>query len=92
MSTIVAIDLRLAGEIPPKHGFLQVVKPVPAHHRLRGAWRAASARCCLVRAPLTAPTPICRSSLMRSRAVSSSLLHRSRAILRSLRARDPSAC
>ena len=33
----VAIDLRLAGEIPPKHSVLQKLNPVPAVHHLRGS-------------------------------------------------------
>ncbi|HYZ98382.1 MAG TPA: PEP/pyruvate-binding domain-containing protein, partial [Acidimicrobiales bacterium] len=40
----VAIDLRLAGEIKPKHRWLQRLNPIPAVRRLRGAWRVGRLR------------------------------------------------
>jgi pyruvate,water dikinase len=40
----VAIDLRLAGEIVPKRTVVHKLNPVPAAHRLRGAWRVGRLR------------------------------------------------
>src|SRR5919106_12994 len=45
----VAIDLRLAGEIKPKHRWLQRLNPIPAVRRLRGAWRVGRLRGALPR-------------------------------------------
>jgi pyruvate,water dikinase len=43
----VAIDLRLAGELVPKHTVAHRLNPVPAYHRLRGAWRVGRLRSAL---------------------------------------------
>ena len=45
----VAIDLQLAGEIPPKHSVLQKLNPVLAAHHLRAAWRVGRLRAALPR-------------------------------------------
>lgn len=43
----VAIDLRLAGEIPTPRGLLRRLNPVPAVRRLRSAWRVGRLRAAL---------------------------------------------
>jgi pyruvate,water dikinase len=43
----VAIDLRLAGEIVPKRSVARALNPIPAFHRLRGAWRVGRLRSAL---------------------------------------------
>jgi phosphohistidine swiveling domain-containing protein len=43
----VAIDLRLAGEIPPPHGLAHRMNPVAAVRRLLGAWRVGRLRAAL---------------------------------------------
>jgi rifampicin phosphotransferase len=45
----VAIDLRLAGEIKPKHTMLRRLNPILAIHQLRGAWRVGRLRSALPR-------------------------------------------
>jgi phosphohistidine swiveling domain-containing protein len=90
----VAIDLRLAGEISPKHGLLQRLNPIPAAHRLRGAWRVGRLRAALPRlaehlldrvdADLEAVPAL--PDLTSRQLIA--LLHRSRAILRALHAHE----
>ncbi len=90
----VAIDLRLAGEVSPKHGLLQKLNPIPAAHRLRGAWRVGRLRAALPRlaehlldrvdADLEAVPAL--SDLTSRQLIA--LLHRSRAILRALHAHE----
>ncbi|QYG92277.1 pyruvate, phosphate dikinase [Iamia sp. SCSIO 61187] len=43
----VAIDLRLAGDVPPPRGLLRRLNPVPAVRRLRSAWRVGRLRAAL---------------------------------------------
>src|ERR671910_680783 len=43
----VAIDLRLAGEIKPKHRMVHKLNPIPAARQLRGAWRGGQLRSAL---------------------------------------------
>ncbi|HEX7132245.1 MAG TPA: PEP-utilizing enzyme, partial [Iamia sp.] len=43
----VAIDLHLAGEIPPRHRLAHRLNPVPALRRLRAAWRVGRLRAAL---------------------------------------------
>src|SRR5918993_525001 len=43
----VAIDLRLAGEIKPKHRMVHKLNPIPAARQLRGAWRVGRLRSAL---------------------------------------------
>ena len=45
----VAIDLRLSGEIVPKRTVAHRLNPIPAVHRLRGAWRVGRLRSALPR-------------------------------------------
>jgi pyruvate,water dikinase len=45
----VAIDLRLAGEIPPRHGRWSQLNPVTSLRRLRSAWRVGRLRAALPR-------------------------------------------
>jgi phosphohistidine swiveling domain-containing protein len=90
----VAIDLRLAGEIKPKRSILQIINPIPAMRRLRGAWRVGRLRAALPRlaeslidrtdADLEAVPPLTE---LTSRQLIA-LLHRSRAILRALHAHE----
>ncbi len=90
----IAIDLRLAGEIPPKSGLVHALNPIPAAHRLRGAWRVGRLRSALPRLAeelldrvdadlesVPALTDLTSRQLI-------ALLHRSRAILRSLHAHE----
>jgi rifampicin phosphotransferase len=90
----VAIDLRLAGEIPPKHSVLQKLNPFLAVHQLRGAWRVGRLRAALPRlaehlldsvdADLEAVPSLDALTSFQLTA----LLHRSRAILRALHAHE----
>jgi phosphohistidine swiveling domain-containing protein len=90
----VAIDLRLAGELKPKHTLLYRLNPVPAARRLRGAWRVGRLRSALPRlaehlldrtdADLEAVPPL--NELTSRQLVA--LLHRSKAILRALHAHE----
>jgi pyruvate,water dikinase len=90
----IAIDLRLAGEIRPKSGLLQKLNPIPAAHRLGGAWRVGRLKAALpklaenlldrVDADLEAVPAL---SELTSRQLIA-LLHRSRAILRALHAHE----
>jgi pyruvate,water dikinase len=90
----VAIDLHLAGEVAPKSGFWQVVNPVTATRRLRGAWRVGRLRSALPRlaenlldradADLEAVPAL--EDLTQRQLIA--LLHRSRAILRALHAHE----
>lgn len=43
----VAIDLQLAGEIPPPSGWWRRLNPIPAVRQLRGAWRIGRLRAAL---------------------------------------------
>ena len=45
----VAIDLRLAGELVPKRTVAHRLNPIPAVHRLRGAWRVGRLRSAMPR-------------------------------------------
>jgi rifampicin phosphotransferase len=90
----VAIDLRLAGEITPKHTILHRLNPIPAIHRLRGAWRVGRLRSALPRlaenlldrtdADLEAVPALSELSGRQLLA----LLHRSRVVLRALHAHE----
>jgi pyruvate,water dikinase len=90
----VAIDLALAGEIQPKRGLLHALNPIPAVHRLRGAWRVGRLRTALPRlseelldrvdADLEAVPAL--ADLTSRQLIA--LLHRSRAILRALHAHE----
>jgi rifampicin phosphotransferase len=90
----VAIDLRLAGEIRPKHTLLRRLNPIPAARRLRGAWRVGTLRSAL---PRLAEHLLDRTDAdlevvpalpeLTSRQLIA-LLHRSRAILRALHAHE----
>jgi phosphohistidine swiveling domain-containing protein len=90
----VAIDLRLAGEIPVRHPVRRRLNPVPALARLRGAWRVGRLRAALPRlsehlldrvdADLEAVPALPE---LTSRQVIA-LLHRSRTILRALHAHE----
>lgn len=90
----VAMDLRLAGEITPKHGLVHKLNPFPAVHRLRGAWRVGRLRAALpslaehlldrVDADLEAVPAL--ADLTSRQLIA--LLHRSRAILRALHAHE----
>jgi rifampicin phosphotransferase len=90
----VAIDLRLAGEIKPKHKMLSWMNPIPAARRLRGSWRVGRLRSALPRlaehlldrtdADLEAVPPL---SELTSRQLIA-MLHRSRTILRALHAHE----
>jgi rifampicin phosphotransferase len=90
----VAIDLRLAGEIKPKHKVVSKLNPIPAARRLRGAWRVGRLRSALPRlaehlldrtdTDLEAVPPL---SKLTSRQLIA-LLHRSRDILRALHAHE----
>ena len=90
----VAIDLRLAGEIKPKHKFLQKLNPVASFRSLRGAWRVGRLRSALRRlaenlldrtdADLEAVPALTE---LTSRQLIA-LLHRSRVILRALHAHE----
>ena len=90
----VAIDLRLAGEIKPKHGLVHKLNPIPAARQLRGAWRVGRLRSAL---PQLAEHLLDRTDAdleavpalteLTSRQLIA-LLHRSRAILRALHAHE----
>jgi len=90
----VAIDLRLAGEIRPKHTVVHKMNPIPAARRLRQAWRVGRLRAALPRlaenlldrtdADLEAVPPL---RDLTSRQLTA-LLHRSRVILRALHAHE----
>ncbi|MGH9227940.1 MAG: PEP/pyruvate-binding domain-containing protein [Acidimicrobiales bacterium] len=90
----VAIDLRLAGEIQPKHTMLHRLNPIASGRQVRGAWRVGRLRSALPRLAehlldrtdadleaVPALTDITSRQLI-------ALLHRSRAILRSLHAHE----
>ena len=90
----VAIDLRLAGEIKPKHTMLRRLNPIVAIHQLRGAWRVGRLRSAL---PRLAENLLDRTDadLEAVPAMSEltgrqllALLHRSRDILRALHAHE----
>jgi phosphohistidine swiveling domain-containing protein len=90
----VAIDLRLAGEITPKHTALQKLNPIAASRNLRGAWRVGRLRAALPRlaehlldrtdADLEAVPPL--TDLTNRQLLG--VLHRSRRILRALHAHE----
>jgi rifampicin phosphotransferase len=90
----VAIDLRLAGEIKPKHTTLNKLNPIAASRNLRGAWRIGRLRAALPRlaehlldrtdADLEAVPPLTE---LTSRQLLG-MLHRGRAILRALHAHE----
>jgi pyruvate,water dikinase len=90
----VAIDLQLAGEIPPKHSVLQKLNPILATRHLRAAWRVGRLRAALPRlaenlldsvdADLEAVPSLDELTSFQLTA----LLHRSRVILRSLHAHE----
>lgn len=90
----VAIDLRLAGEIKPKHSMLHRMNPVPAVQNLRGAWKVGRLRGALPKlaellldrtdADLEAVPPL--NDLTSRQLIA--LLHRSRVILRALHAHE----
>jgi rifampicin phosphotransferase len=90
----VAIDLRLAGEIKPRHKLLQKLNPVASFRSLRGAWRVGRLRSALRRlaenlldrtdADLEAVPALTE---LTSRQLIA-LLHRSRVILRALHAHE----
>ena len=90
----VAIDLRLAGEIKPKHSLLYKLNPVPAVRSLRGAWRVGRLRSALPRLAehLLDRTDSDLEAVPALSALTSrqliALLHRSRAILRALHAHE----
>jgi rifampicin phosphotransferase len=90
----VAIDLRLAGEIKPKHTILRRLNPILAVHQLRGAWRVGRLRSAL---PRLAENLLDRTDtdLEAVPALSAltgrqlvALLHRSRVVLRALHAHE----
>jgi rifampicin phosphotransferase len=90
----VAIDLRLAGEIQPKHTVTHKLNPIPAARRLRGAWRVGRLRSALPQladnlldrtdADLEAVPPL--RDLTSRQLIA--LLHRSKVILRALHAHE----
>ena len=90
----VAIDLKLAGEIPPKRGILRKLNPIPAFRRLRGAWQVGRLRSAL---PQLADNLLDRTDTdleavpaltdLTSRQLIA-LLHRGRVILRALHAHE----
>jgi pyruvate,water dikinase len=90
----VAIDLVLAGEIPPKHTKLHKFNPIASARHLRGAWRVGRLRAAL---PRLAEHLLDRTdgdleavpslSELTSRQLIA-LLHRSRAVLRALHAHE----
>jgi phosphohistidine swiveling domain-containing protein len=90
----VAIDLRLAGEIKPKHTVAHKLNPIPAMRSLRGAWRVGRLRSAL---PGLAEHLLDRTDAdleavpalteLTSRQLLA-LLHRSQAILRALHAHE----
>jgi pyruvate,water dikinase len=90
----VAIDLRLAGEITPKHGLAHKMNPIPAVRNLRSAWRVGRLRSAL---PKLAENLLDRTDAdleavpalaeLTSRQLIA-LLHRSQDILRALHAHE----
>jgi pyruvate,water dikinase len=90
----VAIDLGLAGEVPPKHSVLQKLNPILAVRHLRAAWRVGRLRAALPRlaehlldsvdADLEAVPALDDLTNFQLTA----MLHRSRVILRSLHAHE----
>jgi rifampicin phosphotransferase len=90
----VAIDLRLAGEIAPRHTKLNKLNPIAASRNLNGAWRIGRLRAALPRlaehlldrtdADLAAVPPL---DELTSRQLLG-ILHRSRRILRALHAHE----
>jgi phosphohistidine swiveling domain-containing protein len=90
----VAIDLRLAGEIKPKHKMLQKLNPIAGFRAMRAAWRVGRLRSALHRlaenlldrtdADLEAVPPLTE---LTSRQLIA-LLHRSQVILRALHAHE----
>jgi phosphohistidine swiveling domain-containing protein len=90
----LAIDLRLAGEIKPKHKFLQKLNPIAGFRSLRAAWRVGRLRSAL---PLLSENLLDRTDAdleavpalteLTSRQLMA-LLHRSRVILRALHAHE----
>jgi pyruvate,water dikinase len=90
----VAIDLKLAGEIVPKMTLGHRLNPIPAAHKLRGAWRVGRLRTALPRlaedllqrvdSDLEAVPPLAE---LTSRQLFA-LIHRSRTILRALHAHE----
>jgi pyruvate,water dikinase len=90
----VAIDLRLAGEITPRHSVLKKLNPIAASRGLRGAWRIGRLRAALPRlaehlldrtdADLEAIPPL---GDVTSRQLLG-MLHRARAVLRALHAHE----
>jgi rifampicin phosphotransferase len=90
----VGIDLRLAGEIKPKHKLLRKLNPIVAVRQLRAAWRVGRLRSALPRlaenlidrtdADLEAVPPLTE---LTSRQLIA-LLYRSRVILRALHAHE----
>lgn len=90
----VAIDLRLAGEIKPKHGLAYKLNPVPAIRNLRAAWRIGRLRGALPRlaerlldrtdVDLEGVPPL--PKLTQRQLIA--LLHRSQDVLRSLHAHE----
>ncbi len=90
----VAIDLRLAGALPTKRRAGNVLNPVPAFRRLRGAWRVGRLRSAL---PALAEHLLDRVDADLERVPSLdvltsrqliALLHRSQTILRALHAHE----
>jgi rifampicin phosphotransferase len=90
----VAIDLRLAGEIKPKHRMLNKLNPIPAARRLRGAWRVGRLRSALPRLAehLLDRTDADLEAVPAFDGLTSrqlvALLHRSRSVLRALHAHE----
>ena len=90
----IAIDLRLAGEIKPKHKMLQKLNPIAGFRGLRGAWRVGRLRSAL---PLLSENLLDQTDAdleavpalteLTSRQLMA-LLHRSRVILRALHAHE----
>jgi rifampicin phosphotransferase len=90
----VAIDLRLAGEIKPKHKLLQKLNPIAGFRAMRVAWRVGRLRAALPRlaeelldrtdTDLEALPPLTELTTRQLMA----LLHRSRVILRALHAHE----
>src|ERR671910_502269 len=90
----VAIDLRLAGEIKPKHRMVHKLNPIPAARQLRGAWRVGRLRSALPQLAEHPPPPtdahleaVPPPTHPTSRQLIA-LLHRSRDILRALHAHE----
>jgi phosphohistidine swiveling domain-containing protein len=90
----VAIDLRLAGEIKPKHRIARKLNPIAGFRSLRGAWRVGRLRSALPRlaenlidrtdADLEGVPPL--TDLTSRQLIA--LLHRSQVILRALHAHE----